>query len=131
VSLPAPTSFPELAGRAGTPASLAAALRALDRGTLRLAELLAVLGLPTTVEELAAAAGPRLDRGRLEAGLAALAELGMALPDPDGTISGPPGLAAPFGRPGGLGPPVAELAKVGVSTERLERILANLGVPGR
>jgi Helicase conserved C-terminal domain len=130
VSLPAPTSFPELAGRAGTPASLAAALRALDRGTLRLAELLAVLGLPTTVEELAAAAGPRLDRGRLEAGLAALAELGMALPDPDGTISGPPGLAAPFGRPGGLGPPVAELAKVGVSSERLERILANLGVPG-
>ncbi|MFL5793618.1 MAG: helicase-associated domain-containing protein [Actinomycetota bacterium] len=129
VSLPAPTSFPELAGRAGTPASLAAALRALDRGTLRLAELLAVLGLPTTVEELAAAAGPKLDRGRLEAGLAALAELGMALPDPDGTISGPPGLAAPFGRPGGLGPPVAELAKVGVSTERLERILANLGAP--
>jgi len=80
-------------------------------------------------EELAAAAGPKLDRGRLEAGLTALAELGMALPDPDGTISGPPGLAAPFGRPGGLGPPVAELAKVGVSTERLERILVNLGVP--
>jgi Helicase conserved C-terminal domain len=129
LSPPAPASFPELAGRAGTPASLAAALRTLDRGTLRLAELLAVLGLPATVAELAAAAGPRLDPGRLQAGLASLAELGIALPDPDGTISGPPGLAAPFGRPGGLGPPVAELAKVGVSAERLERILANLGVP--
>jgi len=129
LSPPAPASFPELAGRAGTPASLAAALRSLDLGTLRLAELLAVLGLPATVADLAAAAGPGLSRDRLEAGLAALAELGIALPGPDGTISGPPGLAAPFGRPGGLGPPVAELAKVGVSAERLERILANLGVP--
>jgi hypothetical protein len=88
-----------------------------------------VLGLPTTVEKLAAAAGPGLSRDRLEAGLAALAELGVALTGPDGTISGPPVLAAPFGRPGGLGPPVAELAKVGVSAERLERILGNLGAP--
>ena len=129
LSPPAPASFPELAGRAGTPASLAAALRTLDLGTLRLAELLAVLGLPATVAELAEAAGPGLDQGRLEAGLAVLAGLGIALPGPDGSISGPPGLGAPFGRPGGLGPPVAELAKVGVSAERLERILANLGVP--
>jgi hypothetical protein len=129
LSPPAPASFPELAGRAGAPASLAAALRTLDLGTLRLAELLAVLGPPTTVADLAAAAGPGLRPERLEAGLAALAELGIALPGRDGTISGPPGLAAPFGRPGGLGPPVAELAKVGVSAERLERILANLGVP--
>jgi hypothetical protein len=129
LSPPAPASFPELAGRAGTPASLAAALRTVDLGALRVAELLAVLGLPTTVADLAAAAGPGLDPGRLQDGLAALAELGIALPDADGTIAGPPGLAAPFGRPGGLGPPVAELAKVGVSAERLERILANLGAP--
>ena len=65
-----------------------------------------MVGLPTTVP--------------------ALAELGIALPSSDGTISGPPGLGAPFGRPGRLGPPVAELAKVGVSAERLQRILANL-----
>ena len=128
-SPPAPASFPELAGRAGSPASLAAALRTLDLGALRLAELLAVVGLPTTVTALAEAAGPGLDPARLQDGLAALAELGIALPGPDGTISGPPGLGAPFGRPGGLGPPVAELAKVGVSAERLERILANLGAP--
>ncbi|HYJ72765.1 MAG TPA: helicase-associated domain-containing protein [Actinomycetota bacterium] len=128
-SPPAPASFPELAGRAGTPASLAAALRTLDLGALRLAELLAVVGLPTTVTALAEAAGPGLDSARLQSGLATLAELGIALPGPDGTISGPPGLGAPFGRPGGLGPPVAELAKVGVSAERLERILANLGAP--
>ena len=128
LSPPAPASFPELAGRAGTPASLAAALRTLDLGTLRLAELLAVVGLPTTVPALAGAAGPGLDPMRLEAGLATLAGLGIALPSPDGALSGPPGLGAPFGRPGGLGPPVAELAKVGVSAERLERILANLGV---
>jgi Helicase conserved C-terminal domain len=101
----------------------------LDLGVLRLAELLAVLGLPSTVAQLAEAAGPGLDPERLQAGLAVLAELGIALPGPDGTIAGPPGLAAPFGRPGGLGPPVAELAKVGVSAERLDRILANLGVP--
>jgi Helicase conserved C-terminal domain len=126
---PAPASFPELAGRAGTPASLAAALRSLDLGALRLAELLAVVGLPTTVAGLATAAGPGLDAGRLQAGLAVLAELGIALPGPGGTLSGPPGLGAPFGRPGGLGPPVAELAKVGVSAERLDRILANLSVP--
>jgi hypothetical protein len=88
-----------------------------------------VLGLPSTVSALAEAAGPELSRERLEAGLAALAELGIALRGPDGSISGPPGLGAPFGRPGGLGPPVAELAKVGVSAERLERILGNLGVP--
>jgi len=128
-SPPAPASFPELAGRAGTPASLAAALRTLDLGALRLAELLAVVGLPTTMTAVAEAAGPGLDPERLRDGLAALAELGIALPGPDGTISGPPGLGAPFGRPGGLGPPVAELAKVGVSAVRLERILANLGAP--
>jgi hypothetical protein len=129
LSPPPPASFPELAGRAGTPASLAAALRSLDLGALRLAELLAVLGLPATVADLAEAAGSGLDPERLEAGLADLAELGIALTGPDGSISGPPGLGAPFGRPGGLGPPVAELAKVGVSSERLERILANLGAP--
>ena len=88
-----------------------------------------MLGLPATVDGLAEAAGPGLGPERLRAGLIALAELGIALTGPDGTISGPPGLAAPFGRPGGLGPPVAELAKVGVSAERLERILVNLGVP--
>jgi hypothetical protein len=88
-----------------------------------------VVGLPTTVEALARAAGPGLDARRLRAGLAALAELGIALPGADGAISGPPGLAAPFGRPGGLGPPVAELAKVGVSAEQLQRVLATLGVP--
>jgi hypothetical protein len=87
-----------------------------------------VVGLPATVPALAEAAGPGLDPLRLEAGLATLAGLGIALPSSDGTISGPPGLGVPFGRPGGLGPPVAELAKVGVSAERLERILANLGV---
>jgi Helicase conserved C-terminal domain len=129
LAAPAPVSFPELAGRAGGAASLAAALRTLDLGTLRLAELLAVLGLPTTVAELAAAAGDGLAPERLRAGLDALAELGIALPGPDGAIAGPPGLAAPFGRPGGLGPPVAELAKVGVSAEQLARIAANLGAP--
>ena len=132
---PPPASFPELAGRAGSPASLAAALRTLDLGALRLAELLAVVGLPTTVDALAEAAGPGLDARRLRAGLGALAELGIALPGRDGAIAGPPGLAAPFGRPGGLGPPVAELAKVGVSAEQLQRVLANLdiaaGVAGR
>jgi Helicase conserved C-terminal domain len=125
---PAPASFPELAGRAGSPASLAAALRTLDLGALRLAELLAVVGLPTTVDALGEAAGPGLDARRLRAGLGALAELGIALPDGDGAIAGPPGLAAPFGRPGGLGPPVAELGKVGVSAEQLQRVLVNLGV---
>jgi Helicase conserved C-terminal domain len=95
---------------------------------LRLAELLAVVGLPTTAEALAAAAGPGLAPARLRAGLRALAELGIALPGPDGAIAGPPRLAAAFGRPGRLGPPVAELAKVGVSAERLARVLANLGV---
>jgi hypothetical protein len=129
LTAPAPVSFPELAGRAGGAASLAAALRTLDLGTLRLAELLAVLGLPTTVAELAAAAGDGLAPERLRAGLDALAELGIALSGPDGAIAGPPGLAAPFGRPGGLGPPVAELAKVGVSAEQLARIAANLGTP--
>jgi hypothetical protein len=124
---PAPASFPELAGRAGSPASLAAALRTLDLGALRLAELLAVVGLPTTVDALGEAAGPGLDARRLRAGLGALAELGIALPGRDGVIAGPPRLAAPFGRPGGLGPPVAELAKVGVSAEQLHRVLANLG----
>jgi len=126
---PAPASFPELAGRAGSPASLAAALRTLDLGALRLAELLAVVGLPTTVDALGEAAGPGLDARRLRAGLGALAELGIALPGRHGVIAGPPGLAAPFGRPGGLGPPVAELAKVGVSAEQLHRVLANLSVP--
>jgi hypothetical protein len=128
LAAPAPATFPELAGRAGSPGSLAAALRTLDLGALRLAELLAVVGLPTTVDALAAAAGPGLDVWRLRAGLRALAELGIALPDGDGGIAGPPRLAAPFGRPGRLGPPVAELAKVGVSAEQLTRVLANLGV---
>jgi len=108
---------------------LAAALRSLDLGALRLAELLAAVGLPTTVDALRRAAGPGLDARRLRAGLDTLAELGIALPGRDGAIAGPPRLAAPFGRPGGLGPPVAELAKVGVSAEQLHRVLANLAVP--
>jgi XPB/Ssl2-like helicase family protein len=81
------------------------------------------------VDALGRAAGPGLDARRLRAGLRALAELGIALPGRDGVIAGPPRLAAPFGRPGGLGPPVAELAKVGVSAEQLHRVLVNLGVP--
>jgi Helicase conserved C-terminal domain len=130
LTAPAPATFPELAGRAGSPASLAAALRTLDLGALRLAELLAVVGLPTTPGALAAAAGPGLAPERLHAGLRALAELGIALPAPDGTVAGPPRLAAAFGRPGRLGPPVAELAKVGVSAEQLARVLANLAPAG-
>jgi Helicase conserved C-terminal domain len=90
-----------------------------------------VVGVPTTRAELAAAAGPALAPERLDAGLAALAELGVALPGRDGRIVGPPGLAAPFGRPGGLGPSVAELAKVGLSRERLERVAARLGATAR
>jgi Helicase conserved C-terminal domain len=83
------------------------------------------------VAELATAAGPGLDPERLEAGLAGLAALGIALPDGDGQLVGPPGLAAPFGRPGGLGPSVAELAKVGLGREQLTRIAGHLGVlPG-
>ena len=90
-----------------------------------------MLGFPTTVAELATAAGPGLDPERLEAGLAGLAGLGIALPDRDGQLAGPPGLAAPFGRPGGLGPSVAELAKVGLGREQLIRIAGHLGVlPG-
>jgi len=123
---PPPASFAELASRAGSPASLAAALRSLDLAALQLAELLAVVGLPTTVEALAAAAGPGLSPERLRQGLAALAELGLALPAEDGTIAGPHGLHAPFGNPGRLGPSVAELAKVGVAREQLDRIAVRL-----
>jgi hypothetical protein len=123
-----PASFPELASRAGTPASLAAALRQLDLGTLQLAELLAVVGPPTTVDALAEAAGPGLRPERLRAGLAALAELGLALPGPDRGVAGPRGLRAPFGNPGGLGPSVAELAKIGVTRDQLDLVAGNLGV---
>jgi hypothetical protein len=123
-----PATFPELASRAGTPASLAAALRHLDLGALQLAELLAVIGLPTTVDAVAEAAGPGLRPERLRAGLAALAELGLALPGPDGSIAGARGLRAPFGNPGGLGPSVAELAKIGVSRDQLDTVAGNLGI---
>lgn len=125
---PAPSSFAELANRAGRPASLAAALRLLDRGTLQLAELLAVVGLPTTVAELADAGGDGLDPARLERGLAALATLGLAVPGPGGEVSGPRGLAAAFGDPGHLGPSVAELAKIAVTMEHLLRAARALGL---
>ena len=125
---PGPASFPELASRAGTPSSLAAALRHLDLGTLQLAELLAVVGLPTTVDAVAEAAGPGLRPEPLRAGLAALAELGLALPGTDGSIAGPRGLRAPFGNPGGLGPSVAELAKIGVTRDQLDAVAGNLGI---
>jgi Helicase conserved C-terminal domain len=123
-----PASFPELASRAGSPASLSAALRQLELGTLRLAELLAVVGLPTTVAAAAEAAGPGLEPWRLRDGLAELAALGIALPRPDGAIAGPRGLAAPFGNPGGLGPSVAELARVGVRRDQLEQVAGTLGL---
>jgi hypothetical protein len=125
---PPPASFAELASRAGSPASLAAALRLLDSATLQLAELLAVVGLPTTIEALATAAGPGLSPERLRAYLAALAELGLALPREDGAIVGPRGLHVPFGNPGRLGPSVAELAQVGVTREQLDRIAMKLGL---
>jgi Helicase conserved C-terminal domain len=124
----APSSFAELASRAGSPASLAAAVGMLDRGTLQLAELVAVVGLPTTVEALAEAAGPGLDRGRLEEGLERLAELGLAVTSDGGIVSGPRGLGAAFGDPGRLGPSVAELAKVAVTMEQLDRIARRLGL---
>jgi hypothetical protein len=123
-----PASFPELASRAGSPASLSVALRGLDLGALRLAELLAVVGLPATMEAVGRAAGPGLGPERLAVSLAELAELGIALPRPDGSIAGPRGLAAPFGNPGGLGPSVAELARVAVRRDQLELVAATLGV---
>ena len=126
-----PASFAELASRAGSPASLQAALATMDAGSLQLAELLALIGVPTSVDRLAEAAGPGLDRARLHELLATLAQLGLALPGPDGDIAGPPGLAAAFDRPGRLGPPIADLAKVGVSRDQLARAAAALGVePG-
>jgi hypothetical protein len=124
----APSSFAELASRAGSPASLAAAVGLLDRGTLQLTELLAVVGLPTTVTTLAEAAGPGLDRERLLEGLDRLAELGLAVTTPDGTISGPHGIGAAFGDPGQLGPSVAELAKIAVTMEQLARVAGHLGL---
>jgi len=124
----APSSFAELASRAGSPASLAAAVGMLDRGALQLAELVAVVGLPTTVEALAEAAGPGLDDAGLEQGLERLAELGMAMTSDGGVVSGPRGLGAPFGDPGRLGPSVAELAKIAVTMEQLDRIAHSLGL---
>jgi len=124
----APSSFAELASRAGSPASLAAAVGMLDRGVLQLAELVAVVGLPTTVDELAAAAGPGLDRARLHEGLDRLAELGLAVATDGGVVSGPRGLGAPFGDPGRLGPSVAELAKIAVTMEQLDHIARQLGL---
>jgi Helicase conserved C-terminal domain len=124
----APSSFAELASRAGSPASLAAAVGMLDRGALQLAELLAVVGLPTTVAGLAEAAGPGLDRARLQDGLDRLAELGLAVTAPGGVVSGPRGLGAPFGDPGHLGPSVAELAKIAVTMDQLDRIAGRLGL---
>jgi len=125
---PAPDTFAQLASRAGSPSSLAAALRSLDREALQLAELLAVAGLPTTVAAVAEAAGPGLEPDCLRRALQELAALGLALPGPDGTISGPRGLGAPFGNPGRLGPSVAELAKIGVTRDQLERIAWRLGL---
>jgi Helicase conserved C-terminal domain len=124
----APASFAELASRAGSPASLAAAVGLLDRGTLQLAELLAVVGLPTTVTAVAEAAGPSLDAERLREGLDRLAELGLAVTTPDGTVSGPHSIGAPFGDPGKLGLSVAELAKVAVTMEQLARVADRLGL---
>jgi hypothetical protein len=125
---PPPATFAQLASRAGSPASLAAALRSLDRGTLQLAELVAVLGLPTTVAAVAEAAGPGLDPDEMQDGLGQLAALGLALRSPHGTISGPRGLAAPFDDPGRLGRSVAELAKIAVTRDQLERIAWRLGL---
>jgi hypothetical protein len=123
-----PVSFPELASRAGGPASIAAACAGLDAGTLQLAELIALIGLPTSIEALAHAAGPGLSDDELDARLARLAGLGLALPGEDGTVSGPPGLAAGFERPGRLGPGVADLAKVELRQELLSRIAAHYRV---
>jgi hypothetical protein len=123
-----PTTFAQLASRAGSPSSLAAALRQLDRGAIQLAELLAVIGLPTTVAAVAEAAGPGLDQAALRHGLRELAALGLAVAGADGTVSGPRGLGAPFGDPGRLGPSVAELAKIGVTRDQLERIAWRLGL---
>src|SRR5512132_3076839 len=89
-----PASFAELASRAGSPTSLQAALATMDAGSLQLAELLALIGVPTSVDRLAQAAGPGLVPARLHELLATLARLGLALPGPDGDIAGPPGLAA-------------------------------------
>src|SRR5919108_5747031 len=79
-----PASFGELASRAGAAASVQAALATVDAGTLQLAGLLALIGLPTSVEAVPVQARPGLDEAGLGARLERLAELGIALPRPHG-----------------------------------------------
>src|SRR6266700_1723969 len=52
----------------------------------------------------------------------------MAMTSDGGVVSGPRGLGAPFGDPGRLGPSVAELAKIAVTMEQLDRIAHSLGL---
>jgi Helicase conserved C-terminal domain len=126
-----PAAAAALAARAMGPTSLVLAVRMLDARALQLTELLAVLGPVTNRTAVIEAAGAGLEPDQLDAALAEVAALAVALPGPDGEIFTPPGLAALFdGRPGGLGPPVEQLmAGAGVwNKSELAAIAATLGL---
>ncbi|RJK97794.1 helicase C-terminal domain-containing protein [Vallicoccus soli] len=119
---PVPGDLGQLAARATTQASVARALDRLDRGVLQVAEVLAALPDPATLEQAGAWLGadprPGVQRLRL---------LGL-LWGPDDALRLVRTVRQVVGSPAGLGPPLREALGT-YGPRRTAALLADLGLP--
>ncbi|MCF3965331.1 helicase-associated domain-containing protein, partial [Streptomyces fuscigenes] len=134
---PVPNDISQLAGRAGTRASVVRALERLDRFTLQAAEALAVAPEPAPLGTLrgllAGDDGEEAVEAALPGALDTLRDQALVWGDDDRLrlVRTARELLAPSAThpsPTGLGPTVAE-ATNGMSPGRVQEILANVGLP--
>jgi hypothetical protein len=118
---PVPADITALSSRASAPSALSRALDRLDRFALNVFEALLVLPVPTTRDDLAAAAGVDV-RGALDR-LRALALVWGG----DKELRAAPGARQAVPHPAGLGPPARE-AFASYPSDRLSALLDDLGV---
>jgi hypothetical protein len=124
---PVPASLAELAERLGTPGSVLAALRRLDRPTLHVAEAIAALGGQTDRMALDRLLGAT-DADTVQAVSGALDTLrGNALLAVDPALILVPAGCAAWPRPLGLGPAVADMLPLPTADD-LRAFARNLGI---
>ena len=120
---PVPSDMASLAARATTRPSVQRALDQLDRFTLQVLEVLAVVPEPADDADVAAALGVAPDESALP--LAALHRQALVYRDEAGGLLVPRAVLEVIGSPAGLGPPAEQLL-LSYGPRRLSRLAADL-----